>query len=60
MENTERIIANIKKTAASLIVSEILNTGISKVHNAKACIAMVKTVLHINLKENENGYLVFT
>ena len=59
MENPERIIANIKKTAASLIVSEILNTGISKVHNTKACIAKVKTVLNINLKENENGDLVF-
>lgn len=59
MENTERIIANIKKTAASSIVSEILNTGISKVYNTKACIAKVKAVLNIDLKENENGYLVF-
>ena len=52
-------VLNIQKKAASLIVSEILNTGISKVYNVKACIAMVKNILHINLKENENGYLVF-
>lgn len=59
MNPTSQIIENIKKQSAQLIVDEILTTGISKVYNVGKCIEKVKNQLGIDLKENEQGYLVF-
>ena len=59
MRDTETIIANMKRRSAEIIVEEIQRTGISKCFNNARCIEKVKNELGIDLKECEQGYLVF-
>jgi len=59
MKDTKTIIANIRRRSAEVIVEEIESNGLSKCFNNSRCIRKVKNELGIDLKECEQGYLVF-